>query len=748
MFEESINTIVCNDTNFVLNHFHAEALNLGLSFVPSPKPNRDRTTADMERYRRNINLRIHWGMARGLHYDKSIISSIIPSDWDPPNYITRQNPNWRRFLGAMETLLRLSDETGTTNSLPPSLPADTGFPVSSHSQQRDIPTPGYSRHPDFPDPGSSRQQDLPAPGSTRQQDLPNSRLHRQRVLPVPRRKTVTLNTGQPGPPRKYRAYNIDRRTEAAWKELTSHPDFYVLKADKGGKTVMWKKCDYRTEALRQLDDRDTYQELDQEEFKKRLQDVLKQKETLVRRLRGQGNISSTECNRLLGEEYRVPAFYLLPKIHKEKRPDTGSYPGRPIIAAIGSPLKSLDVYLAKLTSPLLPKIPGSLQDTSHLLRDLDKLPPLPERTVLFSADVESLYPSIPWDEGISAATKFYGLHYYRLKTEARNGDLLPPPSPRLFRDILKLILTKNYFHFQEYKWFHQLSGTAMGCSISVFLANTFLYYRTKELLDNPPADLLYLGRYIDDIIGIWTGEKEDIPSIFYHTVDDKIKLTYVLGDDRLEALDLEIQLRTPTPLGSTTTSRPGPTTTSKPGFLELGTKLYRKPTDGHLFVHWHSAHPQQLKRSIPYAQLLRLKRNCSEHKDYLEAAHSLLERFRNRGYPEPILQQALGKAARTDRHALINPKTTTRDRDERLTVTTDFLDMDLATRIKWQIRTVYDLLLLDPTITERTPYFGELLPKTHPRVAFRAGARLGSRLGPTYKYGDRLQPPSRTSTGT
>ena len=54
----------------------------------------------------------------------------------------------------------------------------------------------------------------------------------------------------------------------------------------------------------------------------------------------------------------------------------------------------------------------------------------------------------------------------------------------------------------------------MDCLISVFFANAFLFYRTEKLLRNPPADLKYLGRYIDDLVGVWTGAPDDIPNLF------------------------------------------------------------------------------------------------------------------------------------------------------------------------------------------------------------------------------------------
>lgn len=86
--------------------------------------------------------------------------------------------------------------------------------------------------------------------------------------------------------------------------------------------------------LRQPGDSKTYQELTRSEMDQRLDVTLAEKEKLVVELNRKWNISLSEVERLRTGKFHIPAFYLLPKIQKEKREDTGTLIGRPIFAAI------------------------------------------------------------------------------------------------------------------------------------------------------------------------------------------------------------------------------------------------------------------------------------------------------------------------------------------------------------------------------------------------------------------------------
>jgi len=521
--------------------------------------------------------------------------------------------------------------------------------------------------------------------------------------------------------------NLDHRALQAWRSLCHNRDIFVTHADKGGKLVIVKRADYIAEAHRQLNDVTTYRSITEDEANTLHNQLHQRKLDFIHRLLTANNITRSESSRLLSEKCVIPPIYFLPKIHKAKRQDTGTFPYRPIIGAVRNCLRSLDAYLAKLTSPLLKIIPGSLEDTADLIRAWEGAGSFPPNASLFSADVESLYPSIPWEEGLASACRFYAANFHILLREARDNNRLLPPRPTLFRDILRTILQNNIFHFRNEAWYIQLSGTAMGCSMSVYLACTFMFYRTRHLILHPPPELLFFKRYIDDIIGVTTLPPDQIPSLFGATpsitsptspsvVDQHIRLTFVTTDDagELPALDLLLKIHEGRP----------------------SCRLYRKPTDGHQYLHWRSSHPIHQRTSIPYSQLIRTARNCTFAKDYGPAASALLDRFRTRDFPEPVLQSAIRKLGTrlqsTSRTALLQTSAK-RPGPEIALITTFHPAADTA--IRSAARTFWDRLRTDTTITALSTSVTSALPdRLH--TVYRTGRRLGTLLGPIIKRGD------------
>ena len=66
-----------------------------------------------------------------------------------------------------------------------------------------------------------------------------------------------------------------------------------------------------------------------------------------------------------------------------------------------------------------------------------------------------------------------------------------------------------------------------------------------------------------------------------------------------------------------------------------------KATDTHSYLHYDLSHPRHCKESLPYSQLLRLQRICSDKADFLNKAQEMASFFERRGYGTQTLQNDL-----------------------------------------------------------------------------------------------------------
>ena len=252
----------------------------------------------------------------------------------------------------------------------------------------------------------------------------------------------------------------------------------------------------------------------------------------------------------------------------------------------------------------------------------------------------------------------------------------------------------------------------MGCSVSVFLANTFMANRMRGITHGPNNDLLFLTRYIDDIIGVSrVGSEELIKAKFDKVQDAAIKLTWEFSTTTLTALDVRILLADGV----------------------INTSLYRKPTDVQQFVHFDSAHPLHLKLSIPYAQLLRARRICSTEAEFEREARFILRCFAKRGYPRKTLFRALRKARGWNRRELLKDKVKVST-----PVPLCFISVyqGQETRaMNGALRRLLSDLDDSPLIKERREMFDgrSPLPEGRATVGFQVAPKLGSRMGPIFK---------------
>ena len=107
----------------------------------------------------------------------------------------------------------------------------------------------------------------------------------------------------------------------------------------------------------------------------------------------------------------------------------------------------------------------------------------------------------------------------------------------------------------------------------------------------------------------------------FNLFTDDIKFTYQCNKDTIPFLDLKV--------------------ISSNG--KLITSLYSKPTDCHHYLHYGSCYLEHTKRSIVYSQALRIKRVCSQGKDFIEYSLNLRSWFLKRDYPEKIINTETSK---------------------------------------------------------------------------------------------------------
>lgn len=152
----------------------------------------------------------------------------------------------------------------------------------------------------------------------------------------------------------------------------------------------------------------------------------------------------------------------------------------------------------------------------------------------------------------------------------------------------------------------------------------------EPFLDN----VLGWYRFIDDLLVIWTGTEQLLKTFInrLNTNQFNLHFTFTYHTQNISFLDVQV---------------------IKNSTGQLITVLYWKPSAGNTLLHMSSSHPRPLIRSIPYAQYLRLRRNCTEDGDFYRQANALRTRLLARGYSRTTLRKAFNRASALDRHSLL-----------------------------------------------------------------------------------------------
>ncbi|KAJ1137394.1 hypothetical protein NDU88_003801 [Pleurodeles waltl] len=223
--------------------------------------------------------------------------------------------------------------------------------------------------------------------------------------------------------------------------------------------------------------------------------------------------------------------------------------------------------------------------------------------------------------------------------------------PGFILDLAHLALTRNYFKFEE-SFFLQTQGTSMGSTFAPSLA--CLYVNNFERLvvlnnNNPYRDKIKLWkRYIDDVLLIWTGNKEEALAFaaWLNGANPFLTFTMNMGDNKLLFLDLLIY------------EHDG----------GLATEVYYKPTDCNNLLQYQSFHPRALRDNLRVGQFLRLRLNCSSVTDYRKHADKLTTKLHTKDYPPHLVSRARKRARNNNRDQLLQPRASKPDLEKIATI--------------------------------------------------------------------------------
>ena len=339
---------------------------------------------------------------------------------------------------------------------------------------------------------------------------------------------------------------------------------------------------------------------------------------------------------------RTSIFYLLPKIRKNYL----NSPGRPIVSSVDCPTERISMMLDLILQPLLldtksdstnflelTMTPDSspqritvpiylpalgvwkqlrslqtrkiileyIKDTPDFLRKLEELEILPEDN-FFTLDVASLYTNIPLEESLDIMEEEFF---------PKTNCCIPVS---YLRKMLELILKCKF----NRKHFLQTNGTAMGTRVSPTYANLFMaHFEETHIYTHNSRPRIWF-RFIDDIWGIFRGDESSFKKFNFdiNSVHSSIKLSGEFSNIEVNFLDV-------------TTYRKN---------SKVFSRLFCKPTDSHSYLEFNSCHPPNNKKSIPYSQFLRIRRNCSEWKFFIENGLKLSTYFSLRGYPTNLVK--------------------------------------------------------------------------------------------------------------
>lgn len=418
--------------------------------------------------------------------------------------------------------------------------------------------------------------------------------------------------------------NLPLAQRLALKQLADDKTLIVKPSDKNLGIVVMDVNDYDREANRLLSDTTTYKLVDKSDIP--IQWIFNEIVDRIRAAAHRNVISMNELyffeNNLINPSTaKVPSFYVLPKVHKNP------WAGRPIGPNHSYITSPASVWVDKKLQPAVRQVPTILLDSLTLVNMIEGKCFNPnERLTFVTADVTSLYTVIRHNAGLQALDAF-------LRTVPSMFDSF---QRTLIVDIMRLILENNYIEYYH-RYYHQVTGTAMGTSAAVMYANIFVLMQEYEkvLIDQFKAIRQIYARLLDDVFAVISGDPTPFINALQSLHSDLV-LTVTTSETQCEFLDLLIFK--------------GPRFMNE-GRLDITT--HQKLMNRYLYLPFKSFHTIHAKSAVVVTELKRYVRNSTSADAFVRTAQLLYQRLRARGYPPAFLAYWFRRVTYSQRAALL-----------------------------------------------------------------------------------------------
>jgi hypothetical protein len=241
---------------------------------------------------------------------------------------------------------------------------------------------------------------------------------------------------------------------------------------------------------------------------------------------------------------------------------------------------------------------------------------LPPNAHLFTADVKAMYTNIEPDVGVHAIIDLIS----SLK------DNLPPSFPsQLIVDTFRLVMTSNVFQIDNTFWWQHI-GTTMGTPCAcIYITTTYDYHEKTKILPRHTKNLALLGRFIDDMLGVWIGPDEDWPW-FQNSLQGLGKLAWICSDLSSSVVFLDLTL----------SIAPSNTITSQ---------TYQKPLNLYLYIPPTSSHPNSCFTGTIVVNIIWFWRQNPDLVHYRRLISEFATHLRDRGYTISAIERAMLSAS-------------------------------------------------------------------------------------------------------